>query len=102
MEVDMWGAENEEPEMSFRHGYQQGAIEVFCAIERFLDPATREVVRAWIEKDVYIWRVKGDARTSAELAVKHVSWSKAVCAVAAVGGLLGWWRPAGEDRLNTQ
>ena len=34
------------------------AIELFYAIERFLDPATREVVRAWIEKDVYIWRVK--------------------------------------------
>jgi len=35
---------------------------------------------------------EGDARSSAELAVKHVSWSKAVCAVAAVGGLIGWWR----------
>jgi hypothetical protein len=54
----MQGSEPDEPEMSFRHGYQQGAIEVFCAIERCLDPATREVVRAWIEKDVYIWRVK--------------------------------------------
>jgi hypothetical protein len=58
MEVDMRGAENDEPEMSFQRGYQQGAIELFYAIERFLDPATREVVRAWIEKDVYIWRVK--------------------------------------------
>jgi hypothetical protein len=34
---------------------------------------------------------EGDARSSAELAVKHVSWSK-VCAVAALGGLIGWWR----------
>src|SRR6516225_8720492 len=58
MEVDMRGAENDEPEMSFRLGYQQGAIEVFCAIERFLDPATREVLQAWIEKDVFMWRVK--------------------------------------------
>src|SRR5215475_8682403 len=58
MEVDMQGAEHDEPEMSFRRGYQQGAIDIFCAIERFLDPATREAVRAWIEKDVYIWRVK--------------------------------------------
>jgi len=58
MEVDMRGAENDEPEMSFRHGYQQGAIELFYAIERFLDPATREVLRAWIEKDVFMWRVK--------------------------------------------
>ena len=41
---------------------------------------------------------EGDARSSAELAVKHVSWSKAVCAVAAVGGLLV--ATAEEDRLN--
>jgi hypothetical protein len=27
-------------------------------IERFLDPATREVLQAWIEKDVFMWRVK--------------------------------------------
>jgi hypothetical protein len=54
----MQGAEPNGPEMSFRRGYQQGAIELFCAIERFLDPATREVVRAWIEKDVSMWRVK--------------------------------------------
>jgi hypothetical protein len=78
----MWGAENEEPEMSFRHGYQQGAIEVFCAIERFLDPATREVLRAWIEKDVFMWRGKGNARTSPELAVKRDSRAK-VCGQAA-------------------
>ncbi len=58
MEVDMRGAENVEPEMSFRRGYQQGAIDVFCAIERFLDPATREVLQAWIEKDVFMWQVK--------------------------------------------
>jgi hypothetical protein len=58
MEVDMRGAENVEPEMSFRRDYQQGAIEVFYAIERFLDPATREVLQAWIEKDVFMWRVK--------------------------------------------
>jgi hypothetical protein len=58
VEVDMRGAENDESEMSFRRGYEQGAIDVFCAIERFLDPATREVLRAWIEKDLSIWRAK--------------------------------------------
>ena len=56
--VDMRGAENEESEMSFRRGYEQGVIDVFYAIERFLDPATREVLQAWIEKDVSIWRLK--------------------------------------------
>jgi hypothetical protein len=35
MEVDMWGAENEEPEMSFRHGYQQGAIEHVAGVDDF-------------------------------------------------------------------
>ena len=58
MEVDMRGAGNDEAEMSFRHGYQHGAIEVFYAIERFLDPTTREVLQAWIEKDVFMWRAK--------------------------------------------
>ena len=58
MEVDMPGTEDDEPEMSFRRGYQQGVIDIFCTIERFLDPATREVLQSWIEKDVYIWRVK--------------------------------------------
>jgi len=43
---------------------------------------------------------EGDARSSTELAVKHVSWSKEVCAVAA-----GRWpsrlvATAAEDRLS--
>ena len=54
----MRGAENDESEMSFRRGYEQGVIDVFYAIERFLDPVTREALQAWIEKDVSIWRVK--------------------------------------------
>ena len=54
----MRGAEDVEPEMSFRRGYQQGVIEVFYALERFLDPATRDVLQAWIEKDIYVWRIK--------------------------------------------
>jgi hypothetical protein len=52
MEVDMLGAENDEPEISFWRGYQQGAIDIFLAIERCLDPTTREVLQAWIEEDV--------------------------------------------------
>jgi hypothetical protein len=58
-EADMRGAENDESEMSFRRGYEQGVIDVFYAIERFLDPVTREALQAWIEKDVSIWRVEG-------------------------------------------
>jgi hypothetical protein len=54
----MQGIEKDDAEMSFRRGYQQGVIEVFCALERLLDPATREVLQAWIEKDIYVWRIK--------------------------------------------
>src|SRR5262249_10435978 len=77
MEVDMWAVENEEPEMSFRNGYQQGAIEVFCAIERFLDPATREVLQAWIEKDVSMWRAKAMLGHPPNLRVKKITGPKA-------------------------
>jgi hypothetical protein len=54
----MRGAENLEPEMAFRQGYQQGVIDVFYAIERYLDPATRDFLEDWIEKDVSTWRLK--------------------------------------------
>jgi hypothetical protein len=50
--------EKDTPEMLFRRGYEHGVIDTFRAIERFLDPATRDVLRAWIEKDVYVWRTK--------------------------------------------
>jgi hypothetical protein len=48
--------ENDSPEMSFRRGYQHGVIDVFRAIERLLDPASREILKDWIEKDIYVWR----------------------------------------------
>jgi len=111
MEVDMQGAEPDEPEMSFRRGYQQGAIELFYAIERFLDPATREVVRAWIEKEVYIWRVKAMLGRPPHWRLNMLADPK-VCAVAALGNipcracLIGDRWPsrlvatAAEDRLN--
>ncbi|HVI62651.1 MAG TPA: hypothetical protein VM910_08710 [Bradyrhizobium sp.] len=54
----MQGIEKDDAEMSFRRGYQQGVIEVFYALERSLDPATRDVLQAWIEKDIYVWRIK--------------------------------------------
>jgi hypothetical protein len=54
----MQGIDKDDPEMSFRRGYEHGAIETFHAIERFLDPGPREALRAWIEKDVYVWRMK--------------------------------------------
>ena len=50
--------DNDDPEISYRRGYERGAVETFAAVERFLDLPTREVVRAWIEQDVHGWRLK--------------------------------------------
>ena len=50
--------EKYDAEMSYRRGYQDGAVETFRAVERFLDHATREAVRAWIEQVVNGWRLK--------------------------------------------
>ena len=52
----MQGIERDNSEMAYRRGYEHGVIEMFHAVERFLDPATRESLRAWIEKDVDGWR----------------------------------------------
>ncbi len=50
--------EKNDPEMAYRRGYQDGALEMLRAVERFLDPATRQVVRSWIEQDINGWRLK--------------------------------------------
>ena len=50
----MQGIEKDDPETSFRRGYEHGAIETFHAIERFLDPATRDVLRAWDPRKRYL------------------------------------------------
>jgi hypothetical protein len=48
-----------DPEVSYRRGYEHGAKEVFHAVARFLDPATREILRTWVEEDVHGWRYEG-------------------------------------------
>jgi hypothetical protein len=53
----MHGIEPEDSEMAYRRGYQDGAIETFTAVAQFLDPGTREGLRAWIN-DVCAWRTK--------------------------------------------
>jgi len=50
--------EKTDPEMAYRRGYQDGASEMLRAVERVLDPATRDVIRAWIEQDINGWRLK--------------------------------------------
>ena len=51
--------EKNDPEMSYRRGYQDGALEMFRAVERLLDPPTRNAVRTWIDKDIDGWRLDG-------------------------------------------
>ena len=53
----MQGIERDRPEEAFRRGYEHAAIETFYAVSRFLEPAAREVLRAWVEEDVYVWRL---------------------------------------------
>jgi hypothetical protein len=47
------------PDVAYRRGYQRGVVQVCTSLERYLDPAAREVVRAWIENDIYEWRLNG-------------------------------------------
>jgi hypothetical protein len=52
----MQGIEWEGPEEAFRRGYEHAAIEMFHTVSRFLEPAARDILRTWVEDDVYVWR----------------------------------------------
>jgi hypothetical protein len=56
--MDMPLNERNDPEMAYRCGYQDGALETLHAVDRFLDPAMQQVVRSWIELDINGWRLK--------------------------------------------
>jgi hypothetical protein len=56
--MDMPLNERNDPEMSYRRGYQDGALETLRAVDRFLDPAMQQIVRSWIELDINGWRLK--------------------------------------------
>ena len=58
MEMDMPLNEKNDPEMAYRRGYQDGASEMLSAVERFLDPAVRQIARSWIKQDIDGWRLK--------------------------------------------
>jgi hypothetical protein len=53
----MHGIEPDDAEMAYRRGYQDGAVEMFGAVEQFLDPVTQEALRTWI-KDLVGWRAR--------------------------------------------
>jgi hypothetical protein len=50
--------EKNDPEMAYRRGYQDGAFEMLCAVEQFLDPAARKAAHTWIEQDINGWRLE--------------------------------------------
>ena len=52
----MQGIEWEGPEEAFRRGYEHAAIEMFHTVSRFLEPAARDILRTWVEDEVYVWR----------------------------------------------
>src|SRR5262245_11410831 len=53
----MQGIEREGLEEAFRRGYEHAAIETFHAVCRFIEPAAREILRTWVEGDVYVGRL---------------------------------------------
>jgi hypothetical protein len=61
--------------MSYRRGYQDGASDMLHAVEQFLDPATRDVVRAWVDQDINGMAAKGYARSPADVASGSVTHS---------------------------
>jgi hypothetical protein len=50
--------EFDDPEMSYRRGFYQGAWILFEVMERYLPPARALAAREWIQKDVFGWRLK--------------------------------------------
>jgi hypothetical protein len=61
----------DDAEMSYRRGYEHGAVETFRAVERFLDPATRKISASVDSRRRSRMAVQGNARRSADLAPEH-------------------------------
>jgi hypothetical protein len=57
--------------MCYRRGFEHGARETFRAVADFLDPATRAVLRAWID-DVHAWRYEGMLELPADVAIGKI------------------------------
>jgi hypothetical protein len=57
--------EFDDPEMSYRRGYHQGAWAVFDLVDEYLPSSISAAVRAWIERDLHKWRLnstRGESR----------------------------------------
>jgi hypothetical protein len=50
--------EYDDPEMSYRRGYYQGAWATFQAVQHVLPSPASAAIRAWIERRVFAWRLE--------------------------------------------
>jgi hypothetical protein len=51
--------EKDDPELSYRRGYQQGAYRAFVAIEGFLPAEAQAIMKQWTGVDLHQWRLAG-------------------------------------------
>src|SRR5674476_1603941 len=49
--------EMDDPEISYRRGYEQGAQQVFDAIKHCLPVRQSSIVQAWLVEDLHKWRL---------------------------------------------
>jgi hypothetical protein len=48
----------DDPEASYRRGYQQGAYDVIAAISHGLPESQKKALNQWLNGPVYKWRLK--------------------------------------------
>jgi hypothetical protein len=49
--------EMNDPEMSYRRGFQQGAFAVFDMIEHLLPAREQAILYDWVNRDLHKWRL---------------------------------------------
>jgi hypothetical protein len=50
--------ENDDPEMCYRRGYQQGAYALYDAIAAYLPSDVRDQAQNWVNRELFSWRLK--------------------------------------------
>jgi hypothetical protein len=48
-----------DPELRYRHGYEEGAWAAFRAVEHAIPKVLADQVRNWLERDLESWRING-------------------------------------------
>ena len=81
--------EMNDPEMSFRRGFQQGAYTLFAAIEEILPERERALVRGWVNDDLIKWRIEATQGKNG-----RVNGQVTTAAVPPVGRMVSFGRSA--------